>query len=143
MTTMMPVGRNRRANGVSTDATPAGTSLSTRNRLWSQPTVPVLSSSAETPNSAAPRHARSPAVQAPGTRAGRLGHHHASRPAMVEGSLNDGFPATGGSAATRLLPKRYVPGLDGAPGPGRPQPGRPPPARAPVGVSRVSLTGTM
>src|SRR5690348_10630242 len=109
MTTMMPVGRNRRANGVSTDAAPAGTSLSTRNRLWFQPTVPVLSSSAETPNSAAPRHARSPAVQAPGTRAGRLGHHHDSRPAMLEGSLNDGFPATGGSG-NPPLPKRYTTG---------------------------------
>jgi hypothetical protein len=73
---MMPAGRNRCDNGVSTDAAAAGTWLRIRNRLTSQLTVPVLSNSAETPNSAAPRPARSTAVQALGTRAGRLGHHH-------------------------------------------------------------------
>src|ERR1700757_3701675 len=75
---MMPAGRNRRDNGVSTEAAAAGTSLSSRNRLSSHPSVPVLSKTAETPNSAAPRPARSPAVRALGTRAGRFGHHHDS-----------------------------------------------------------------
>src|SRR3979490_162314 len=75
---MMAAGRNRRDNGVSTEAAAAGTSLSSRNRLSSHPSVPVLSKIAETPNSAAPRPARSPAVRAPGTRTGRFGHHHDS-----------------------------------------------------------------
>jgi hypothetical protein len=75
---MMPAGRNRCDNGVSTDAAAAGTSLSTRNELASQPTAPVLSKSAETPNSTAPRPARSPATQALGTGIGRFGHHHES-----------------------------------------------------------------
>src|SRR5690348_14846259 len=74
----MPAGRNRRDNGVSTEAAAAGTSLSSRNRLLSHPSVPVLSKAAETPNSAAPRPARSPAVRALGIRAGRFGHHHDS-----------------------------------------------------------------
>src|SRR6478735_6703797 len=77
-TVMMPAGRNRRDNGVSTEAAAAGTSLSSRNRLSSHTSVPVLSKTAETPNSAAPRPARSPAVRALGTRAGRFGHHHDS-----------------------------------------------------------------
>jgi hypothetical protein len=72
----MPAGKNRCDNGVRTDAAAAGTWLRIRNRLTSQPTAPVLSTSAATPNSAAPRPARSTAVQALGTRAGRLGHHH-------------------------------------------------------------------
>src|SRR5690242_8238881 len=75
---MMAAGKNRRDNGVSTGAAAAGTSLSSRNSLSSQPTVPVLSKTAATPNSAAPRLARSPAVRAVGTRAGRSGHHHDS-----------------------------------------------------------------
>src|SRR6516162_6530300 len=73
---LMATGRNRRDNGVSTDAAAAGTSLRIRNRLRSQPTAPALSRSAETPNSAAPRPARSQAVRALGTRGGRVGHHH-------------------------------------------------------------------
>src|SRR5215475_4867577 len=75
---MRPAGRNRRDNGVSTEAAAAGTSLSSRNRLSSHPSVPVLSKTVETPNSAAPRPATSPAVRALGTRAGRFGHHHDS-----------------------------------------------------------------
>src|SRR5689334_6344502 len=75
---MMPAGRNRRDNGVSTEAAAAGTSLSSRNRPSSHPSVPVVSKTAETPNSAAPRAARSPAVRALGIRAGRFGHHHDS-----------------------------------------------------------------
>src|SRR6516225_1944746 len=79
----MPAGRNRRDTGVSTATAAAGTSLRTRNRLSSQLSVPVLSSSAETPNSAAPTPATSQAARAPGTRAGRLGHHHESSEIMV------------------------------------------------------------
>ena len=52
--------------------------MRSRNRLTSQPSVPVLSNSAETPNSTAPRPATSPAARTPGTRTGRLGHHHES-----------------------------------------------------------------
>src|SRR5437763_6765521 len=74
----MPAGRNRRDNGVRTEAAAAGTSLSSRNRLSSHPSDPVLSKTAATPNSAAPKPARSPAVRAVGTRAGRFGHHHDS-----------------------------------------------------------------
>src|SRR4051794_29586059 len=77
-TAMMPAGRSRCDNGVSTDPAAAGTWLRIRNRLASQPTVPVLGKTAETPNSAAPKAASSPAVQALGTRAGRFGHHHDS-----------------------------------------------------------------
>jgi len=73
-----PEGRNRCENGVSIDAAAAGISLSVRNRLASHPTAPVVSKSAETPNSAAPKPARSPATQALGTGIGRLGHHHES-----------------------------------------------------------------
>jgi len=72
----MPHGKNRCENGVSTDAMPAGTSLRVRNRLTSQLIAPALSKSAETPNSTAPRPARSPAVRVLTTRTGRLGHHH-------------------------------------------------------------------
>src|SRR5215471_19229924 len=74
----MPAGRSRCASGVSTDAAAAGTWLRTRNRLRFQPTAPVLSKNAETPNSAAPRPASTPAVLAPGTRVRRLGHHQES-----------------------------------------------------------------
>jgi hypothetical protein len=80
---MTPAGRNRRDKGVSIGAASAGTSLRVRNRLASQPTVPVLSNSAETPNTTAPSPARSPATQALGTRTGRFGHHHESSEIMT------------------------------------------------------------
>src|SRR5438477_8769052 len=73
---MTPAGRSRCDKGVRTDAAAAGIWLRIRNRLTSQLTAPVLSPSAEAPNSAAPRPATSPAVRTLGTRAGRLGHHH-------------------------------------------------------------------
>src|SRR6516225_506587 len=79
----MPAGENRRDTGVSTAAAAAGTWLKIRNTLSSQPSVPVLSTSADTPNSAAPTPATSHAVPGPGTRAGRLGHHHESSEIMV------------------------------------------------------------
>src|SRR6516164_1913311 len=76
MTMAMPTGKNSFDSGVSTDAAADGTSLSSRNRLSSQPSVPVCSKTAATPNSTAPRPARSTAVPALGTRTGRFGHHH-------------------------------------------------------------------
>jgi hypothetical protein len=75
---MMPAGRNKCENGISTDAAAAGTWLRIRNTLLSQLSIPVLSNSADTPNSAAPRPATSPAVRAVGTLTGRFGHHHES-----------------------------------------------------------------
>src|SRR6516162_5553654 len=87
-TTTMPAGKNRCDTGVSTDAAAAGTSLRIRNRLSSQPSVPVLSNSTETPNSAAPRPATSQAVPGPGTRVGRLGHHHEPGEIMVPDRLS-------------------------------------------------------
>ena len=69
-------GKNRCDNGVRTDAAPAGTWSRIRNRLTSQPTAPVSSNSAATPNSASPSPATSPALRALGTRADRLGHDH-------------------------------------------------------------------
>jgi hypothetical protein len=77
-TVKMPAGRNRCDSGVRTDAAAAGTWLRIRHRLASQLTGPVLSNSAETPNSAAPRPATNPAARAPGTLTGRVGHHHES-----------------------------------------------------------------
>src|SRR6516162_4651047 len=84
----MPAGRNRCDNGVSTSAAAAGTSLRTRNSLSSQLSIPVLSNTAETPNSAAPAPATSQAVPGPGTRAGRLGHHHEPGEIMVPDRLS-------------------------------------------------------
>src|SRR5262245_47416934 len=72
----MPTGRNRRDNGVSTEAAAGGTSLSVRNTSASQPVAPAWTTSADAPKSTAPRPASSPAVRALGTRGGRLGHHH-------------------------------------------------------------------
>src|SRR5215471_9264389 len=98
----MPAGRNKCASGVSTDATAGGTSLSIRNRLRSQPVAPALSKIADVPNSTAPRPARSPAARAPGTRAGRFGHHHEA----MAGHRN----------AERHGRRRPWPGIDDLPG---------------------------
>src|SRR4029077_10048495 len=97
--------------GVSTDAAAAGTWLRIRNTLLSQPTVPVLSNSAETPNSAAPRPVISPAVRALGTLTGCFGHHHESgeitEPDRRSGALRppgwltaDHVPESGGHLRT-------------------------------------------
>src|SRR6266516_5673969 len=95
MMMMMPTGRNRCDNGVRTDAAAAGTWLRIRNRLTSQPGAPALSNSAETPNSAAPRPARSTAVQALGTRVVRLGHHHDANEIMKPDRRSGTLPAPG------------------------------------------------
>src|SRR6516225_914267 len=71
----MPTGRNRRDNGVSTEAAAGGTSLRVWNRRESPLVAPTLTSSADAPKSTAPRPASSPAVRGFGTRGGRLGHH--------------------------------------------------------------------
>ena len=73
---MMPAGRNRCDNGVSTEAAAGGTWLRIRNRDASPLVVPALTNSAEAPKSTTPRPARSPAVHAVGSRGGWFGHHH-------------------------------------------------------------------
>src|SRR5215472_16043678 len=75
MTAVMPTGRNRRDNGVSTEAAACGTSLRVRNRRASPLVAPALTSSADAPKSTAPRPVSSPVVHGLGTRGGRLGHH--------------------------------------------------------------------
>ena len=61
---MMPAGRNRCDNGVSTEAAAGGTWLRIRNRRASQLVAPALTDSAEAAKSTTPRPASSPAARA-------------------------------------------------------------------------------
>src|SRR5450631_4042945 len=102
---MMPAGPNKCESGVSPAAAAGGTSLRIRNRLTSHLTAPALSKNAATPNSAAPRAANSPAVQALGTRAGRFGHHHDSGEIMGARPLSVRTMGSGAAGWARHRPE--------------------------------------